>query len=238
MLILSQARDDLLSKLGIESFAVAPALAVQDVTIAINGALQTLQTAGQDYFTRQKIAITISAGTALYPISQSIQAVLGPIRLNDSVPLRALLSRGELDQFDRIFEGDTTYGAAQGTPIAYWVENLNSGSGSGDISKMNVYLAPTPQAGGSITLEVVDVAPAYTVTDISAGTAILPVAQGYIESILLPIARMLVTRSSTFSRPNLLPQLTADYQTAMQRLGLAGGFPNAVQDEPERKASG
>jgi hypothetical protein len=66
-------------------------------------------------------------------------------------------------------------------------------------------------------------------------TAYLPVAQNYSESILLPIARMLVTRSSQFSRPDLLPQLTEDYKTAMQRLGLAGGWPNARQPLPERK---
>ena len=238
MLNLGQVSNDLLSKLGIEDPTLATALMQQDIAIAVNQALQTLQTAGQDYFLRQKISVNITTGVQEYTVSQAIQAVLGPVRLNDSKPLRALLSRGELDQFDRIFESLATYGAALGEPIAYWIESLNNGAGTGNIDQINVYLAPTPSANGSIVIEVVETPPSYSATDVSVGTAILPVPQGYIDSLVLPLARMFVTRSSQFSRPDILPLLTADFQMAMQRLGLAGGFPMAVQDEPERKTIG
>lgn len=235
-LTIAQVRDDLLSKLGIEDFTLANALVLQDCVIAINGAMQFLQTAGQDYFTREKITTTIVSGTALYPLAQTVQAIIGPIRFNNSKPLRALLSRGELDQFDRIFLGDADYGAAAGEPIAYWVENLRSGS-VGDINQINIYLAPTPNAAGNFVAEIVNDAPAYAVTDFSPGTIVLPVAQNYTESIFLPLARMLITRSSQFSRPDIVEQLTTDGQMAMARLGLSGGFPNAVQPEPDRKVS-
>lgn len=228
--------NDLLSKIGIEGSdpTVAPALTQQDVIIAINGGLQILQTAGEDYFTRQKLVIGIAAGTSVYPITQAVQAVLGPIRLNDSKPLRALASRGELDQYDRIFLGSSTFGAAPGTPEAYWVENLNNGATSGDINQINIWLAPQPNATGTLAIEVVDDAPSYTVASIGSAN-LLPIAHNYAESILLPIARYLVTRSSQFSRLSILPQLTADYQMAMERLGLAGGFPNVTQDKPPRE---
>jgi hypothetical protein len=49
---------------------------------------------------------------------------------------------------------------------------------------------------------------------------------------------MLVTRSSTFTRPNLLPQLTEDFERAMQRLATAGGFPAGVLRTPERETKG
>lgn len=231
-LSIAQVRDDLLSKLGIESVADASALALQDTLVAFNGALQILQTAGQDYFTRQTLSQTISAGTATYMIGQNVQAVLGPIRLNGS-PLNALTSRGEFDQYSRIFGGATAYGPGSGTPKAYFVQNLRNGT-IGDINRIFIWLAPAPVTTGVLEIEVVNDAPAYTVGDLSSSEQ-PPIAQNYTESILLPIARYLVTRSNQFSRQDLLQQLTTDYQVAMQRLGLSGGFPNAQQPRPPRE---
>jgi hypothetical protein len=232
MLNITQVRDDLLSKLGIEDNTLAPALALQDVVIAINGAMQTLQMAGQDFFTREKLNIGFSAGTAMYPLTQTIQEILGPVRLNDSQPLRALMSRGELDQFDRIFNGTVTFGESPGLPIAYFVENLRYPTGP-DANQVNLWLAPVPQTSGFLVIEVVKDAPSYLVSDLPTA-AVLPVAQAYTESIFLPIARMFVTRSSQFSRPDILKGITADFETAIARLGAAGGFPPMAQPEPER----
>jgi hypothetical protein len=235
---ITKVRDDLLSKLGIEDANSAPTLALQDCVIAINSAMQVLNTAGQDYFTRDHLTVTLSAGTAKYELAQSVQAVIGPIRLNDTTPLSALESRGEYDQFDRIFLGVSDFGAAEGVPMAYWVENVRRPTGE-DIDQINIWLAPQPTGAnpGSIALEVVNDAPNYKVSDLSTSVA-LPVAQKYTETIFLPIARMFITRSSQFSRPDILVQLTADYQMAMTRLGLAGGFPNVDQPQPPRKVSG
>ena len=233
-----QARNDLLSKCGVENASLASALLLQDVVVAINGAMQMLQTAGQDYFTRQQITLTLSAGTAVYNVPTSLQAVLGPVRWNDSKPLRPLVSEGEYDQFARIFRDQDGYGVgAGGDPVAYFPKYQRSGT-TGDICAVTILLAPAPTApAGTLVLEVVNDAPAYTVSDLTS-TNVLPVAQNYTESIFLPLARMLVTRSSQFSRPDLLAQLTADATTAMQRLGLSGGFPNVLQPLPERAAQG
>ncbi len=229
-LTIAQTYADLLSKLGIESVGGASALVQQDCVIAINGAMQMLQTAGERYFTQQSITLTLGAGTSAYVISQTVQSVIGPVRLNDTIPLRALTSRGEYDEFDRIFLGETSYGAALGVPIAYWPEFNRSGD-TGDIVRVTIYVAPTPAAGGTLFVQVVNDAPSYVVADL-ADTTELPVAQDYTESIFLPIARYLIMLSSQFSRPDLRPQLTEDYQTAMRTLGLAGGFPLAGEPEP------
>lgn len=234
-LTIVQARDDLLSKLGIENAALAPALSLQDVVIALNGALQILQTAGQDYFTREEITLTLAAGTAIYTIPKTAQAVIGPVRWNDLKPLRALTSEGEFDQFSRIFLGGAGYGSgANGEPIAYFVKYLRTGT-TGDICDISIRLAPAPAApAGTLVAEIVNDAPKYVVADLTS-TNELPVAQNYAESILLPIARMLVTRSSQFSRPDLLAQLEADAQRALQMLGVSGGFPNVEQPGLDRK---
>ena len=228
-----QVRDDLLSKLGIEDAATASNLALQDVVVAINGAMQMLQTAGEDYFTREKLTIGLVAGTSLYTIPRTVQNVLGPVRWNDQKPLRALESRGELDQFDRIFLGGNDYGQGSGDPMAYWVENLRQGT-KGDINQINIWVAPIPTyPPGTLEVEIVNDVAALAVADLTS-TDELPLAQNYTESIFLPIARMMVTRSSLFSRPELLAQLTADGTAAMQRLGLSGGFPNVNVPKPER----
>lgn len=232
-LTIVQARNDLLSKLGIEIPAEASALTLQDVVIALNGAGQMLQTAGQDYFTREEITVSIYAGTSIYPISRSVQAVLGPVRLDDEKPLFALESQGQYDQFDRIFSGNDDYGPGSGEPQAYWPKYLKQGV-AGDICDIELYLAPKPIAPGSVTIEVVKDWIELVVADLDDTTE-LPVAQNYTESIFLPIARMLVTRSSQFSRPDLLKQLTSDAETAMARLGVSGGFPNEEQPRPPRK---
>jgi hypothetical protein len=211
-------------------------LAQQDCVIAVNGAMQRLQTAGQDFFTRQKIILTLGAGTAVYNITQAVQAVIGPVRLNDQIPLTALESRGQLDQFDRLFLGGSDYGAAPGVPIAYWVEAKNNGNTTGNIEQINIYPVPVPTGAspGTLAVEVVDTAPAYATTDLVNAGITLPIAQNYTESIFLPIARFLITRSSQFSRPELLPGLQKDYDDAVARLGTAGGFPIEDQEKPER----
>lgn len=231
-----QCRNDLLSKLGIEDASLAPALALQDVLVAINGALQELQRAGQAFFTRDSITVTIGAGTALYTLPSTIQSVIGPARLNDVTPLRGLNSRGELDQFARVFLNETGVGASTGVPMAYYVDTRRTGV-AGDIVRSNLYLAPAPLAAGTVVIDVVNDAPNYVVDDLDATTEI-PVAQAYTESVFLPIARMLVTRSSTFTRPNLLPSLTEDFERAMQRLATAGGFPAAFIPAPDRETKG
>ena len=240
-LTIQQVANDLLSKLGIEGTdpSAAPALAQQDCVIAINQAMQLLQTAGQDFFTRQKIILTLGAGTAVYNITQAVQAVIGPIRLNDQIPLTALSSRGQLDEFDRMFLGAADYGAAAGVPIAYWVETKNNGNANGNIEQINIYTVPVPTgpSTGTLAVEVVDTAPSYAVSDLTT-TVLLPIAQNYTEGIFLPLARYFITLSSQFSRRELLPGITAGYNDAMARLGFQGGFPNAQPgNAPDREVT-
>ncbi len=231
-----QARNDLLSKLGVEDAAEADALLLQDVAIALNGAGQMLQTAGQDYFTREEITVGIYAGTSIYQIPRSVQAVLGPVRLDNEKPLFALESQGQYDQFGRIFSNEDDYGPGDGEPQAYWPEYRKDGN-EGDICDIKIYLAPKPIAAGNVVIEVVNDWEELVVADLDS-TDELPVAQNYTESIFLPIARALVMRSSQFSRPELGKMLQADAEVAMQRLGVSGGFPNEEQPRPPRRTEG
>jgi len=241
VLTILQARNDLLSKLSVEDAALATSLMLQDVVIAINGAMQTIQTAGQDYFTREIVTGTFAAGSTVIALDASVQSVIGPVRItsgpNSGQSMRALQSRGEVDQYARIYGDETGFATPAGEPVSYWIENLRNGS-SGDINKINIWPIPVPTASRNFQIEVVNDAPNYVVADLSSGTTYLPVAQNYAESILLPIARLNITRSSQFSRPDLLAQITADAQTAIARLGLSGGFPVETTAAVPRKTKG
>ena len=48
-LTVAQARNDLLSILGYLDVADAPAQALQDIAVALSGAMQMLQTAGEEF---------------------------------------------------------------------------------------------------------------------------------------------------------------------------------------------
>jgi hypothetical protein len=231
-----QARNDLLSKLGIEDPAEASALTLQDVVVAINGAGQMLQTAGQEYFTKERISVGIYAGTSIYPIPRTTQNAIGNVLLDDAKPLTGLDSEGQYNQFGRTVLGETEYGPGVGEPRAYWVDFTKDGD-SGDICDINLWVAPTPEDPGTITIDVVKDWIEYVVADLDS-TEELPVAQNYTESIFLPIARMLVMRSSQFSRPDIADMLTADANRAMAALGVSGGFPNEVQPRPPRQTEG
>lgn len=231
-----QARNDLLSKLGILDAAEASAQTLQDIVVAINGAGQMLQTAGQQYFTKERISVGIYAGTSIYQIPRANQNVIGNVLLDDEKPLLGLESEGQYNEFGRIFMGETTYGPGDGVPKAYWVDFAKDGT-TGDICDINIWLAPTPEDPGTISIDVVKDWIEYVVADLDS-TDELPVAQNYTESIFLPIARMLVMRSSQFSRPDIADMLTADANRAMQTLGVSGGFPNEVQPRPSRQTEG
>ena len=239
-LTIQQTAIDLLSKAGVEVTdpTTATALQQQDVMNAINGAGQLLQRAGEDFFTRTSITVALSAGTSQYTLSETIQSVIGPVRLNNQVPLVAMTSRGELDQFDRLFLGQSDYGASAGVPIAYWVESVYAGAGFvGDIAQINIWLAPTPATSNSLTIECIEEFPSFAVSSIGS-TNLLPVAQNYAESIYLPIARYLMMLSSSFSRPDLRDQITEQYKKAIDELSTAGGFPDATQVHGDRETIG
>ncbi len=233
MLTINQTRDDLLSKLSIPDASLADVQALNDCWQAMNSALQVLQTAGEYFFTRTKESFPFSAGTAVYALPQDVQNVIGPARWNDQIPLRALASRGELDQFDRIFLGSSSYGVALGVPMAYFVEEVRAGN-AGDIVQTNIYLAPAPALAGSLNIDVVLDTPMYSLASFTPGTALIPVAQNYTESVFLPIARMFITRSAFWSRPDIVPSLQADYDRAVAHLSAVGGFPPVLHPDPKR----
>lgn len=227
-------RDDLLRKLGVESAAAASDGMLADVLEAMNHAQQTLWTAGPDYFRRSQINVSLTNGTRTYSLADSVQAVLGPVRLPSGRTLRALESRAELDNFAMLYLGATEPGMATGTPMAYFVEHLHQAGA--DPVKINLHVVPAPDssAAGTAVVEGVSECTRFEDADLES-TDPLPVAQQYAESLFLPIARKALTRSTYFSATDLQKKIDEDFAEAMQTLGLAGGFPPAAGAKEARE---
>lgn len=226
---LSALRDDLLRKLGYTAVS-APASALADVATALNWALQTMWQAGEAWFLRETLSLTLSVGTASYAMPSSVRSVLGPIRGRTGKPLRRLEARGEVEEFGRIYLGQYTRTVASGDPQAYYIEHGRASSGA-DGHAITVHLVPAPSSGAvtdhsPLAVEGVSECPSYSSGDLSS-SAVVPVADQFSESILLPLARLAITRSELFSRPETLSRIEADAEQAMR--ALSGESPAAAE---------
>lgn len=218
---LSALRDDLLRKLGYESPGEAPASALEDIATALNWALQTMSQAGDSWFLRETLALTLVSGTSVYELPDSVRSVLGPVRSRDGRGLRRLEARGEVNEYGRIYLGQYTRSLTIGPVQAYFVEH---GRKSGaDSHAVRIFVVPAPDAqavldDSPLDVEGVTECPAYTAAQLSTST-VVPVADQYTESILLPLARLAITRSELFSRPDTLARIEADAAQATRALG-------------------
>lgn len=228
-------RDDLLRKLGIESAGSASASMLADVLAAMNYAQQVLWVAGPDYFTRSKIDLVLVNGTSEYTAADTVQSIVGPLRLPSGRTLRALESRAELDNFGLLYLGQTSPTVTAGTPLAYFIESLNQAGNDPVQIKIHVVPAPDATSAGTAKLDGVTECTRFADTTEIAGTAVLPVAQQYSESLFLPIARKAISRSTYFSAVDLQGKIDADYEEALALLRKAGGFPPVAGRREERE---
>lgn len=214
-------RDDLLRKLGY-SVATAPASALEDVATALNWAVQTMSQAGEAWFLRETLPVALVAGSFTYTLPASVRAVLGPVRSRAGVPLRRLEARGEVEEYGRMYLGRSERAIPGGVPQAYYVEHGHTAGADSHTVRLYLVPAPNPQAVADhspLAVEGVSECPSYTPASLST-SAVVPVADQFSESILLPLARLAVTRSELFSRPDSLTRIQADAAQALRALGV------------------
>lgn len=222
-LTIAQTRDDLLRKLGFMDAGTAPTEALQDVAQAINWAMQTLWRAGTNYFTKEVATVALVSGQRAYTLDQNIQSVLGQVITAGGKTLGRLSSSSEVEDFAMIYLGSSTRDQTNGAPVAYHIENRrNAGT---DLHETVLFVVPPPNAAAvtshsPLSFDAIRECTSYAVADLSATTAI-PVADGYAETVFLPLARLQITRSHLFSKDELIKSIEADAAQAMQTLGLA-----------------
>lgn len=219
MLTLPALYADALAVVGLYDPAKAPAFMRDRALADINGALQLMQLAGEDFYSREEITVTIPANTGSVNLPETVQRVLEPVRMNNR-PLIKLETRSQLHDFGALYFG-TISTLDPAPPVAYFVEGTRT-TGNDPVS-LRFYVVPTPEESTPLTVPVVQEPPVYAVADVSNSAIVPPVPHKYHETILRPLVRYSMATSSFYSESDAgrLPDLRADYQRALSLLGMA-----------------
>ena len=229
-LTVAQVFDDLQRKLGIMPGDVAPDGAYEDIVQAVNWALQTMQKAGAEYFTREALSVTLVNGQAEYALATTTQSVLGPVRTATGRLLRKIEDFGDVANFGLLYLGQVSTPMGSGSPLAFHVRDTRTNADNPHLTTLHVVPAPDATAVAAhspVLVDVVKTCSSYTV-DTIRGAGNIQVADGYAESLFLPLARLQITRSNLFSQAENLARIQEDAALALQTLGI----------EPQPKASG
>lgn len=226
---LKELRDNVSRVLWLETSANVPDYIWEDVTMAINSALQLMHQSPLDYFRKEEIDVVYSIGETskdLYD-EASAQEVIGPVWIpaESNRELHRITDQSEFNQFFQRFHGKTEAAAvSDGHPEAsyYFVQTRRSYSeNSGqDSSQCNLLIKPAPTAEITLRLIVSKAAAVFTVATITnlVGAEVTPVPADNVETILLPLARWYATRSHFFFEKDKLELINADAQRAMTSL--------------------
>ncbi len=213
---------DLLRKLGRENSADATDAEKRDVATAVNRALQTMWQAGVAFFLRQSVNVNLVANQAAYTLEASLQEARGPVFAASGVTLAQFRTRAELEDYSREVLGATSVSAAAGTPWGYLIEHASvaSPADATDTHAMTLRLVPAPNAGAVASMSPLRIDGVYQCPNYGpdAMTGTLPVPDTYVESILLPLARLEIARSALFSRVELVDAFQRDAADAMALL--------------------
>jgi hypothetical protein len=219
----AQAIDAIYEVFGIPNNASAPEIMRRRIFNDLNSALQLIWAKGHrllDYYTRQTITATILANTNSIVLSDSVEAVLGPVKRADGIGLRPIRSRGEYDSFASIYAGSLT--ALTGAPPqAYFIDEKRPDPDTSDATKITLFVVPSPTTNTALSVEVSVKAPTFTVNDYSASpSTAIPMPHNYAETLLLPIARYLSSSSLFFADKSKQrePLLKAEYDRALKTL--------------------
>lgn len=217
----TQAIDSIYEVFGIPNNASAPDIMRRRIFNDLNSALQLIWSKGHrllDYYTRRTISATITANTNSVVLSDSVEAVLGPVRRPDGVGLRPIRTQGEYDSFASIYAGSLT--ALTGAPPqAYFADQERPDPDSSDSTKITMYVVPSPTINTALSVEVSIKAPAFTTSDYTS-QSLIPIPHNYAETLLLPIARYLSSSSLFFADKSKQrePLLKAEYDRALKTL--------------------
>ncbi len=216
--------NDIAQVFGMPTFAAAPDFTKSRILIDINAAIQQMQNAGEDYYSRQDLQIDLIADQETYALDDTIREVLDPARLDDGTLLRKLTSRGQLYQFGQLFQDQLNNIVASGIPAFFYVQSMYRSADEDEVDII-VHFLPKPSSAVAGTrkaiLAVIEEPETFLLSDLTAGTATIPVPQKYVESIFLPLARWNSTTSFLFYEKDKIPRYEMEYNRAVGLLEAA-----------------
>lgn len=209
----------------------------------LNGCMQEIILNAKElqYLSRAEITLLTpltDAGLTYFDVPDTVQTVVGPVRLlsvatNAAAITRyptAVQTRGQLLNFSSYYQkrgGSALY--------AYWVDR--SKQSTGDRTRMRVYISPSIPAGETsptIKMDVETEALRYRSADCVGGT-VISLPHQYAESLLLPLLREAAASAPYASRRDSAPMYKDAAAAARARFGLADPQNPLHEPEPERK---
>lgn len=218
-----EIRDYILRRVWVDDPAAVPARILADIVTAVNASLQLLHLdPAAKFFTQIDVPVTIPGGSNSVALPSTIQTVLA-VRLPNDEPLSPVYTLDDIRYYRRRFEGATTETA--GTPAAFLVETRRN-TASGDAVDATLFVAPTPSATTTFTVETRGEAPNYTGAELEDDIAVIGIAHRYVETLFLPVAVYEATRFEWFEGGQSLRESLREAATAALRAqGLASPWP-------------
>lgn len=216
-LTLRNVFENALQLLDIERASNSPTYIRERVIGDINAAIQKIQASGRDYFIREQEEVSLVAGTARYTLAATVLHVLFPAKLSDGTPLREITTKGDFELFGQIFTGQTGVAEATGKPMGVFIDRTRQ-SGN-DPVRITACFAPTPASAYTAQLDVSRLPAAYTLSQVTEPSPVIPIVHGFAESVLLPIVRWNVRTSHYFRRKDLLQSMEQEYLAALEQIG-------------------
>lgn len=226
---LKEVRDNVLRVLWLEYNTIVPSYIFEDVTTAINSALQLIAQSPLDYFRKEEVDITFGVGETekdLYveaQVSEIIGGVWVPAENNRE--LHRITDESEFNQFFQRFYGMNELDAVDSGVLEasyYMVKTRRSYSENSSRDSAQAILAIKPAPTSAITLRMLaaKAAVSYTTAEITnlVGTEVTPVPNNCVETIFLPIARWYAMRSHFFFEKEKANMFEQDATRAMQAL--------------------
>lgn len=199
----------------------------------INSAIQLIYSRARhlNYFNRETLTVQLATGASSAALSSRIQTFLGEVRLSTGEPLFPVGSLSEIQQYPVLYRGALELENAP--PEAYFIDV----STAGGAESMTLHVSPAPDADISIAIQVATDAPRFDWPDAeSAAPIALP--NDYIETLLLPIARYSATTYRRFQNPDMLPNIKAARDKAMETLGIVDPAPTQAAKPQTKEATG
>ncbi len=218
--------DDLVSLAGLGGIACATASLKASLLNRLNEALQTIASSPKaEFMVTEAIELTLEDGIRDYTLDATVAKVIGPAWWKDTeVLLRPCSSWGEFLQ-----AGSTTTISSENRPTLYFAESRKSVSGTEQVG-ITLHLTRIPDEGhyGKLMVMVAKEPARYT----TVNTTVVPMAHGYVESILLPIIRYLAFSSQEFANNQklvaMMPYYRERYDAALVQLGLSNPNETAL----------
>ena len=226
---LKELRDNVLRALWLEQQATVPSYIWEDVTTAINSALQLMFESPLDYFRKEQISVTFNTGEDAKNLSEvsGVTEVIGPVWIpaQGSRELHRITDQSEWNQLYQRFFGKTeseAIAAGLQTGSFYFIETRRSYSdgGGADASSVLINIKPAPTEQLKLALIVAKAAPSYSVATITglSGSEVTPVPDAKMETILLPLARWYAMRSHFFFEKDKVEMFQNDAARAMKTI--------------------